>query len=62
MEGLKLDLPRRNISLSVMSVRNRDASSLIILNGRRTGLANKNTRFMLLLEVMRIHPMIKIKK
>ncbi|KAH1108096.1 hypothetical protein J1N35_011864 [Gossypium stocksii] len=56
-----LSLPSRKISLFVMSARNRKTSSLIFLNGRRS-LANKNTRPILLLGVMRIHPMMKIKK
>ncbi|MBA0671062.1 hypothetical protein Goklo_029805, partial [Gossypium klotzschianum] len=44
-----------------MNVRRRDISSSIVPNGRKMDQENKRSTLMLLLGVMKIHPMMKIK-
>ncbi|KAH1031610.1 hypothetical protein J1N35_043784 [Gossypium stocksii] len=56
-EDSSLNLPRRKIPLFSMSVRNYDLSSMVVLNLKRRCLENK--RPMLLLGVIKIHPMVK---
>ncbi|KAH1097103.1 hypothetical protein J1N35_014024 [Gossypium stocksii] len=56
-EGFKLESTREKYLISAMSARNQDTLSMIVLNLKRRGLANK--RPMLLLGEMKIHLMMK---
>ncbi|KAA3484004.1 UBN2 domain-containing protein [Gossypium australe] len=58
----RLNLPRRRTPSYAMNARSRDTSSLIIFNERKEGQADKNSRLLLLLRVVKIHMTMKIKK